>query len=216
MFRRTSVFFVLSLVSVIFPSICLAQDRDGLSSDSPTASASTASESSSTSSAAAQTHTISVGLADHKFRPESTNANVGDVSEYHIGHIKRVSNSMCTCEVYTDLPQTIEFAFYPLNHSVVRAEYGYPCIPYEMTGQGKTGFFSGFKPVDSVLIFPPTYSIEIENTDPVFFYCSAPNSCIGYGMVGAINPNGTTSVQEQHQMALNSTYMVCSTCTHYM
>jgi len=66
-----------------------------------------------------------------------------------------------------------------------------------MTGQGKTGFFSGFEPVDTVLSFPPTYSIEIRNTDPIFFYCSAPGSCIGYGMVGVINPNTTTSIDQQ-------------------
>lgn len=27
----------------------------------------------------------------------------------------------------------------------------YPCIPYEMTGRGKVGFFSGFYPVDAIL-----------------------------------------------------------------
>ncbi|KAG9191971.1 hypothetical protein G6011_10705 [Alternaria panax] len=77
-----------------------------------------------------------------------------------------------------------------------------------MSGQGKTGFFSGFKPVDSVLTSPPTYSIEIENTDPIFFYCSAVGSCINYGMVGVINPNITTSVDRQHQLALDSSYML--------
>ena len=79
---------------------------------------------SSTSSAAAQTHTISVGNGDFTFRPDVTQANPGD---------------------------TIKFRFYPQNHSVVRAEYQFPCIPYEMTGKGKVGFSSGFKPVDAVL-----------------------------------------------------------------
>jgi hypothetical protein len=36
-------------------------------------------QSSSTSSAPAQTHTIQVGLADHKFRPDTVQAEVGDV-----------------------------------------------------------------------------------------------------------------------------------------
>lgn len=44
------------------------------------ASMSTSTIASSTSSAPAQTHTIEVGLADHKFRPDVTTANVGDVS----------------------------------------------------------------------------------------------------------------------------------------
>jgi plastocyanin len=78
---------------------------------------------SATSSAPAQTHTISVGI-DHKFKPDITQAEVGDI---------------------------ISFQFFPPNHSVVRAEYEFPCIPYEMTGRGKTGFFSGFRPVDAIL-----------------------------------------------------------------
>lgn len=78
---------------------------------------------SATSSAPAQTHTISVGI-DHKFKPDVTQAEIGDI---------------------------INFQFFPPNHSVVRAEYEFPCIPYEMTGRGKIGFFSGFRPVDAVL-----------------------------------------------------------------
>lgn len=44
-----------------------------------------------------------------------------------------------------------EFAFFPSNHSVGRAEYHQPCIPYEDTGEKKVGFWSGFFPVDKVL-----------------------------------------------------------------
>ncbi|KAA8622322.1 PAT1 domain-containing protein [Pyrenophora tritici-repentis] len=150
-------------------------------SSSPLPTSTISSTTSSTSSAAAQTHTIQVGLADHIFKPDTTVANIGD---------------------------TIEFDFYPLNHSVVRAEYGFPCIPYEMIGNNKKGFFSGFKPVNAILSSPPTYRIRINDTNPVFFYCSAPGSCLNYGMVGAINPNASTSVTYQHELALNSTYML--------
>jgi len=34
----------------------------------------------------------------------------------------------------------------------------------------------------------PTYNITINDTQPLFYYCSAPGSCIENGMVGAINP----------------------------
>lgn len=44
-----------------------------------------------------------------------------------------------------------EFQFFPRNHSVGRAEYGQPYIPYEDTGENKVGFYSGFFPVDRVL-----------------------------------------------------------------
>ncbi len=43
-----------------------------------------------------------------------------------------------------DAYQATEYQFYPTNHSVIRAEYGYPCIPYEDTGVDKIGFISGF------------------------------------------------------------------------
>lgn len=44
-----------------------------------------------------------------------------------------------------------EFEFFPPNHSVGRAEYQQPCIPYEDTGENKVGFWSGFFPLDKIL-----------------------------------------------------------------
>jgi len=137
--------------------------------------------SSSVVSGPAQTHTIQVGLADHKFVPNVTEAAVGD---------------------------TLEFRFYPLNHSVVRAEYLVPCIPYEMSGPSKTGFFGGFHAVDKVLEDAPSYSILVNDTNPIFFYCSAPGSCLNYGMVGAVNPNNSQDIEQQHQKAKDSAYML--------
>jgi hypothetical protein len=65
-----------------------------------------------------------------------------------------------------------------------------------MTGPQESGFFSGFHAVDTVLASPPTYSLLVNDTDPIFFYC------------GAINPNATTNVTKQHEQALNSVYML--------
>jgi hypothetical protein len=107
-----------------------------------------------------------------------------------------------------ELTRLAEYQFYPQNHSVVRALYGYPCIPYEDTGVDRIGFFSGFMPVDTILPDPPSYTIRVNDTNPIFYYCSAPGSCITYGMVGAINPNGTESVAVQTQLAMNSTFML--------
>src|SRR5256885_6194702 len=66
-----------------------------------------------------------------------------------------------------------EYNFFPPNHSVVRAEYLFPCVPYEVTGVDKIGFSSGFKPVDAILPNPPTFTIRINDTNPIFYYCSA-------------------------------------------
>jgi len=50
--------------------------------------------------------------------------------------------------IFAAIGDVVEWNFYPLNHSVVRAAYGYPCIPYEYTGHGLTGFFSGIQDLE--------------------------------------------------------------------
>ncbi len=177
-----------ALVTMSYITGALAQDA-ATTDPPPTAVATMSSSappttrelSTSTSLFVPQTHTIQVGLLDHKIRPETTVAAVGD---------------------------TIEFNFYPVNHSIVRAGYGFPCIPYEMTGSGKNGFFSGFNPVGEVLDNPPKYSVRINDTEPIFFYCSAPGSCITWGMVGGINLNSSMSIDSQRALALDSAYML--------
>ncbi|KAF4635565.1 hypothetical protein G7Y89_g2531 [Cudoniella acicularis] len=133
---------------------------------------------SSTSSAAVPTHTISVGATGLVFTPNSVTASVGDI---------------------------IEFRFYPLNHSVARADYKDPCIPYELTGPGRIGFWSGFFPLNVVPTDPPFFRVRVNDTSPVFFYCSAPGACIEDGMVGVINPNSTETLDIQTEYAKNST-----------
>jgi hypothetical protein len=181
----TSSWLVLPLTVLQFISVS-AQDqsttatvatRPVQSSPSPTTFQSIF----STSSSVPQTHTIQVGLLDHKIRPDTTEAAIGDI---------------------------IEFDFYPANHSIVRAEYGYPCIPYEMTGSNKQGFFAGFHPVDKVLDSPPKWTLRINDTEPIFFYCSAPGSCITYGMVGGINLNSSQSIDKQRTLAMDSSFML--------
>jgi hypothetical protein len=107
-----------------------------------------------------------------------------------------------------EVGDVIQFEFYPTNHSIVRAEYEYPCIPYEDTGVNKFGFFSGFKPVDAILPDPPKFYLTVNDSNPIFFYCGAVGSCINYQMVGVINPNASTSLVTQKQLAKDSTFML--------
>lgn len=170
-----------SKLSFILTQCTKAWAQDAMTAPTPSPSAVTMQPSLILRASARQTHTIQVGLLDHKVRPETIDAGVGD---------------------------TVEFEFYPLNHSIVRAEYGFPCIPYEMTGSNKSGFFSGFRPVDKVLDEPPKYSIAVNDTNPILFYCSAPGSCITYGMVGGINLNKSMSIEKQRLLAMDSSYML--------
>ena len=131
---------------------------------------------------------------DHEFDPDVVQASVGDF---------------------------VEFRFFPPNHSVVRAPYEHPCIPYEMVETDQEGFSSGFYPVDAILKDPPVWEIEINDTDPIFYYCSAPGSCINYGMVGVINPNRSTSLSEHRSSAKEADYMlqpgeVCKSFPSYL
>lgn len=72
----------------------------------------------------------------------------------------------------------------------------------------KVGFDSGFKIVDAILPDPPKFTLRINDTDPIFFYCGAPGSCIDWQMVGVINPNASVSLEVQKQYAANSSFML--------
>jgi plastocyanin len=64
-------------------------------------------------------HKISVGETQHYFTPNSINALPGDI---------------------------VMFTFWPGNHSVIRAEYGFPCVPYEDLQDNEVqGFYSGMR-----------------------------------------------------------------------
>lgn len=77
----------------------------------------------------------------NSFDPSEVRADVGDI----IG--------LCTKFKFTlsILTRLSEFRFYPTNHSVARAAYGYPCIPYEAAGLAMEGFWSGYNYVNVML-----------------------------------------------------------------
>jgi plastocyanin len=123
-------------------------------------------------------HTITVGKISNDYDPQSVLAVPGDI---------------------------VTFEFWSGNHSAIRAAYGYPCIPYEDVIE-QPGFFSGFHSPNSGQ--PGTWNITINTTSPVFFYCGAPGSCIGHGMVGVINPNASTSLNTQIELSRQADYML--------
>ncbi|KAL1895857.1 hypothetical protein Sste5346_004954 [Sporothrix stenoceras] len=125
------------------------------------------------------THTIAVGATGFSFSPNNlTNAAVGSI---------------------------IEFNFYPGNHSVVRSAYKFPCIPYEDSGPNRVGFFSGYMDTNVYSSDGPKFRVRINDTEPIFYYCSAPGSCIKHGMLGVINPNSTWTLEVQEEYAANTT-----------
>ncbi|OTB17741.1 hypothetical protein K445DRAFT_315496 [Daldinia sp. EC12] len=137
-------------------------------------------EPTTTKSNEAVTHTVRVGL-QHDFQPDTIKADPGD---------------------------KIRFEFYPKNHSVVRADFKKPCIPWELTNDPAESFFSGPVEQDTVQSPIPSWDLEVNSTDPVFFYCSAPGSCIDWKMVGVINPNETFTLDIQKAFVENSTFQL--------
>ncbi|KAJ6024656.1 cupredoxin [Penicillium herquei] len=98
-------------------------------------------------------HKVDVGEHGLLFDPASLSASVGD---------------------------TVEFHFYPQNHSVAQASFDNACHPLN-----SSGFFSGFVPTseESKTVF----TLTINNTDPIWYYCGQEGHCQA-GMVGVINP----------------------------
>ncbi|KAK3619028.1 hypothetical protein LTR56_024283 [Elasticomyces elasticus] len=125
-------------------------------------------------------HTVTVGEVLNSFNPTTITAAPGDI---------------------------VQFNFYPANHSVVRAQFGSPCIPFDYVGDNTTGgFFSGMNALERIPLTPPSWNLTINDTSPILFYCSAPGSCDGHGMVGVINPNATQMFSQQQALALSAGY----------
>jgi plastocyanin len=74
----------------------------------------------------------------------------------------------------------IVFKFFPAAHSITQGDFSSPCQP------ASSGFNSGFVKVANANS-TQTFTIDITNTDPIFFYCAQARHCQS-GMVGVINP----------------------------
>ncbi|THY98127.1 hypothetical protein D6C92_03037 [Aureobasidium pullulans] len=75
---------------------------------------------------------------------------------------------------------TVTFHFYPRAHGVARSSYSSPCAAMD------NGFNSGFVKVASGES-NTTFTITVNNTDPLWYYCPQGDHCQA-GMVGVINP----------------------------
>lgn len=192
-----------------------------MASSSTTASSTiTAAPTSGTSTAASAgptSYTISVGASGHAnqyYPPYLDNVNVGDKLIFEYEPSRRLLSAVLS---------TNRVRFYPTNHSVVRSAFGSPCIPYEDVVQGGHGFFSQpflvdnqfqVRLPDTPLLHPPNrrqkpqWTYTLDTTDPLFFYCTAIDSCLKNGMVGAINPNATQTFAAQQAAAMSAPYML--------
>jgi len=83
----------------------------------------------------------------------------------------------------------VQFIFNPKNHSVVQSTFANPCVPMPASN-GVLPFFSGYMPVSQNDAMQPTFTVLVNDTKPIWFYCSQAKHC-ELGMVGVINPPTT-------------------------
>lgn len=131
------------------------------STDFYPAATTTSSSTASTSTGQVKVHVVKVGNANGTlaYSPNNVKANVGDM---------------------------VQFQFAPNNHTVTQSTFAQPCQPIAMNMPGTTGFYSGFMPVSASSTTTPTYTIMVNNTTPIWLYCSQGKHCQN-GMVMVIN-----------------------------
>jgi plastocyanin len=79
----------------------------------------------------------------------------------------------------------VQFQFMPKNHTVTQSNFDNPCQPISMHSN-VTGVFSGFMPVAADATDIPTYTILLNDTKPMWIYCSQGKHCQS-GMSMVIN-----------------------------
>jgi plastocyanin len=142
---------MLPALTLLATLLPLALAQYDYGNDPSTSTTSSAASPSSSSSSGA--HIVQVGNGGTKFTPNSLTASAGD---------------------------TVEFQFFPANHSVVQSSFQEPCVP------SSNALFSGFVPVKSG-VGSQSWTLKINNTNPIWLYCAQAKHCQA-GMAIVINP----------------------------
>jgi len=88
--------------------------------------------------------------------------------------------------VNASVGDTVSFVFSPKNHTVTQSTFAAPCQP--MSG----GVDSGFQPVAANATNVPSFTVTVNATTPLWFFCHQTGHC-EQGMVFAINPTANKS-----------------------
>jgi len=88
--------------------------------------------------------------------------------------------------VNASVGDTVSFVFYPKNHTVTQSSFAAPCQPLA------SGIDSGFLPVSANATTVPSFSLTVNATTPLWFFCHQTGHC-EQGMVFAINPTANKS-----------------------
>ncbi|EIW85455.1 Cupredoxin [Coniophora puteana RWD-64-598 SS2] len=132
-----------------------------ITSASGSGATATASASSPTSSSTGMTqdHQVQVGAGGLTYTPSNITAQPGD---------------------------TITFKFMAKNHTATQSTFADPCKKLDNTTTNQLGFDSGFMPVANGTTTFPTYTVQVNDTKPIWVYCRQTGHC-GMGMVFSVN-----------------------------
>jgi plastocyanin len=105
-------------------------------------------------------------------------------------HVVKVGNANGTLafspnSITAAVGEMVQFQFAPANHTVTQSTFDQPCQPIALNSN-VTGIYSGFMPVAASATETPTYTIMINNTTPMWLYCSQAKHCQN-GMTMVIN-----------------------------
>ena len=159
MFATVTRLSLLALSIGTLPSLTSAQYGGGGGSSSSATSASSTASSTSAAAQAASTgtvHDVDVGENGFTFSPNTLTAAQGD---------------------------TVNFHFYPGDHSVSQSTFDAPCVP--IPGNAiSSGFINPTGTGEASTMF----SVTINDTTPIWIYCSQVTHCQS-GMAMVINPS---------------------------
>ncbi|KAL8753712.1 MAG: hypothetical protein Q9199_004856 [Rusavskia elegans] len=201
------MFFSLSLAStVLLASNVLAQYGGGYNYDSGSGS----SQSGASAGAGGSSSTSMSKTGSEAASPAA--AGAASPSGQVMVHVVKVSNKKgdLTFEpnnLQVPAGHMVQFHFYPKNHSVVQSTFDQPCEPINNNNASVPGFFSGFMPVKPDAAMMPSYTIMVNDTKPIWYYCSQGKHC-QQKMVGVINPpaaNKSRTIESFGELASKAT-----------
>jgi plastocyanin len=115
-----------------------------------------AAPSASSASAAAPTATAVPSSTDHKIVVGGTGVIAFNPSN-----------------ITAQVGDTITFEFHQKNHTVTASSFAAPCL----ASSGQAGFDSGFMPVADGATTFPTYTVQVNDTNPIWAYCRQATHC---------------------------------------
>ncbi|KAF7353650.1 Programmed cell death protein 5 [Mycena venus] len=132
------------------------------------------------------------------------------VSTDHVIVVGGTAGNVYTPSNITAQPgDTVTFQFHAKNHTVTASSFADPCRALSLTSTtGELGFDSGFMSVSPNATDFPTFTIQINDTKPIWGYCRQTGHC-GGGMVFSVNaiesgPNNFAAFQAK-AIQLNGT-----------